>query len=488
VACQGGQCVLSSCNKGWGDCNQSPQDGCETNLSADPANCGACGTACKFANAIAGCADGCYIRSCSFGFDNCDGNDANGCELSVVANQQNCGACGNPCAAVPHAKNACINAACQLTSCDNGYSDCDKNLANGCEIATGTDAANCGACGNRCAQGLVCVQGGCTCPQCNLPNAKSACVNLVCAVAQCNINWGDCDNQPQNGCERNLVSDAANCGACAKACAQGLVCVNGSCTCPNCQRPNARTSCVNNVCQLDSCFQGFGNCNGNDADGCEVDLGSDKNNCSACGMACQMGNTCVGGVCQAFRSNVLLCGTSTRAINVFIPQGLNFNVMSSCKPDINTQAMFISRGWGNGINAADLQTYLTNGGIALTEFNISHLIWNAAFGTNAAQGARAGSCQDNLPSVVQFTANDPFWQDNMFVAMQPNQTGCGYSITNFPGLIPLAGWDANNVAVGYRDLGSGRLWATDFDWQDGQAYAMGNNTIALMGYMMTHRR
>jgi hypothetical protein len=173
-------------------------------------------------------------------------------------------------------------------------------LPNGCEIATGTDVTNCGACGTRCAQGLVCVAGVCTCPVCNLPNAKSACVNLKCAVGQCNVNWGDCDGLPQNGCERSLSNDAANCGVCGAACAQGLVCVNGSCTCPNCMRANAKTSCVNNVCVLDSCFPGFGNCDGNDNNGCEVDLASDVANCAKCGSACKVNNSCVDSACVEY--------------------------------------------------------------------------------------------------------------------------------------------------------------------------------------------
>src|SRR5262249_31479279 len=135
-------------------------------------------------------------------------------------------------------------------------------------------------------QGLICKMGECTCPNCNLANAKSGCVNNQCVVMECNVNWGDCDGNQVNGCEQNLTNDVKNCGVCNRACGQGLVCVNGSCTCPNCMRPNARTVCINAVCMFDSCLPGFGNCDNNPDNGCEVDLNKSDGNCTACGMKC----------------------------------------------------------------------------------------------------------------------------------------------------------------------------------------------------------
>src|SRR5262249_1189878 len=93
--------------------------------------------------------------------------------------------------------------------CDN---DAKKN---GCEVKLDSDAANCGACGKQC-MGAA-------------PNAMSACVASVCSLA-CNKGWGDCDNDMGNGCEKDVTSDAANCGACAKACANGQSCVASRCS------------------------------------------------------------------------------------------------------------------------------------------------------------------------------------------------------------------------------------------------------------------
>ena len=337
ASCEAGQCVIGSCLAGWGDCNMNPADGCETNLRSDPVNCTACGMTCNLANAVQGCSDGCYLRACKFGFDDCDADTKNGCEMNVLADVRNCGGCGLPCGASPNGRNGCVNGSCQLTSCNNGFADCDGMYANGCEVSTNTDINNCGMCGMKCGQGLVCSAGMCTCPNCNLPNAKSTCVNLKCVVAQCNVNWGDCDGLPQNGCERNVTSDASNCGQCGLVCAQGLVCVNGSCTCPNCQRANARTSCVNNMCQLDSCFPGFGNCDGNDVNGCEADLNNDVNNCGACANKCPQNNSCVAGKCEAYN-----CGGWTP----LMVGGVVFcysNTPGTCQ-----QAHTLCEGLGNG--------------------------------------------------------------------------------------------------------------------------------------------
>ena len=301
ASCVNGTCVAGTCAAGWGDCNMSGPmgDGCETNLRTDPKNCTACGMTCSFKNATAACADGCYITACSFGWDDCDAMDQNGCETAVISDPKNCGACGMACPGVPHAKNGCINGSCQLTGCDVGWSDCNGNLQDGCEVGTGTDVRNCGLCGNACPQGAVCVGGACTCPQCNIPNARPACVNFKCAIDSCLPNFGDCDGLPQNGCERPLGNDASNCGACGKVCPQGLICNLGACTCPQCNIPNAKTACVNNVCVLDSCLPGWSNCDNFAGNGCESDVSSDAKNCGGCNVVCpQNAPFCTGGNCN----------------------------------------------------------------------------------------------------------------------------------------------------------------------------------------------
>ena len=44
--CVNNACTIASCNTGYADCNHNAHDGCETHVSADPLNCGACGILC----------------------------------------------------------------------------------------------------------------------------------------------------------------------------------------------------------------------------------------------------------------------------------------------------------------------------------------------------------------------------------------------------------------------------------------------------------
>ncbi len=232
--CQDGQCGFSGkCDPGWGDCNQDPKDGCEANLHVDPKNCTACGMACDIQGAVAACADGCYAAACEFGFDNCMNDPTGACQTSVLSDSNNCGACGNSCGNFPNATAQCQNASCILGSCNTGYADCDHQVMNGCEAIVATDPKNCGACGNACPQGEVCVGGACTCPQCNnaFPNASANCVNNQCVFSQCNLGYASCDGNTQNGCETHVAGDPKNCGACGNVCPMNLpACVNGACS------------------------------------------------------------------------------------------------------------------------------------------------------------------------------------------------------------------------------------------------------------------
>src|SRR5258706_3327937 len=131
-----------------------------TNLATDPQNCGTCANVCAFSNAAAACSGGsCEMGACNFGYANCDGSPSTGCEVNIRTDPYNCGTCSNVCV-TPHATPACVNASCQVGTCDSGYADCDSKQA-GCETNTNSDPSNCGACGNRCAGGHACSSGVC---------------------------------------------------------------------------------------------------------------------------------------------------------------------------------------------------------------------------------------------------------------------------------------------------------------------------------------
>jgi hypothetical protein len=140
---------------------------------------------------------------------------------------------------------------------------------------------------------------GRACP--GAPNAAPRCVAGVCQVA-CRPGFGDCDGNPANGCETDLTSDAAHCGTCDSACPAF---------------PNATPACSGGRC-TSTCAPGFGDCDGNPANGCETDLTSDVAHCGKCTLAC-IGSvtttaTCQGGTCQYACTNPgpgqVICGKS----------------------------------------------------------------------------------------------------------------------------------------------------------------------------------
>ncbi|MDR0965468.1 MAG: hypothetical protein LBM75_03005, partial [Myxococcales bacterium] len=134
--------------------------------------------------------------------------------------------------------------------------------------------------------------------------------------------------------------------------------------------------------------------------------------------------------------------------------------------------------------------YMNCGGIIITEMNTSHQVYNYLFGTSYQFSASYGGCSDMAPTDVQFTSDDPFWQDIPFMtpADYGSSSGCGYDISNLPGITPLAGWSPSTVAIGYIDYGLGRLWFLDVDWQDGQNIPQFTYTSDIINYMASHRR
>lgn len=76
--------------------------------------------------------------------------------------------CGNPCPnKFSNAVGDCSNFVCVISKCTAGYSDCNKLKADGCEIILNTDNDNCGKCGNKCnlsatENPTTCINGACS--------------------------------------------------------------------------------------------------------------------------------------------------------------------------------------------------------------------------------------------------------------------------------------------------------------------------------------
>jgi hypothetical protein len=147
---------------------------CTANTSADPNNCGGCGVVCPDANhAHRLCADGkCTIECDTSMYFDCNGRADDGCEVDLVHDNTNCGACGNVCPVTETADGRCgyTDKAAQHIGCPgcnvgstpaNYYANCDLISSNGCETITWNDNNNCGACRNVCPSGTHCLNANC---------------------------------------------------------------------------------------------------------------------------------------------------------------------------------------------------------------------------------------------------------------------------------------------------------------------------------------
>jgi hypothetical protein len=273
-SCQGGACT-TTCSLGQTVCSGTCRD-----LQTDNTNCGACartctgGTACSAGNCL-----------CPAGQTGCSGT----CR-ALQTDNNNCGVCGRVCGG----GQTCVAGVC-TTTCSAAQTDCSGTCR---DLAT--DNTNCGACGAVCTGGTSCSGRSCVCP-----------------AGQTNCS-GTC---------RALTTDNSNCGACGTVCGAGTVCSAGACTstCASpttncsgvcrdlqndanncnacgtvCTRANGVAGCAAGACTLAACNSGFGNCDGNNANGCETSTSTSVTNCGVCGNSCQFANaaaSCVAGRC-----------------------------------------------------------------------------------------------------------------------------------------------------------------------------------------------
>lgn len=140
----------------------------------------------------------------------CDADAGNGCEADLANDPEHCGSCGVAC----HSPDCACRDGVISVVCPAGRADCDGDSRNGCEVDIDTSMQNCGRCGRLChtmghdALEAICVAGHC---------------KITCQIEP--FGQGDCDDNPDNGCETNLWTDE-NCGMCGVRC----TCIDGKCT------------------------------------------------------------------------------------------------------------------------------------------------------------------------------------------------------------------------------------------------------------------
>jgi hypothetical protein len=125
----------------------------------DMANCGRCGYICQSRpnTASVACMGGACVLGCTGGFGNCDASEPNGCETDLRASALHCGRCGNAC---PRGQ-VCTGSMCAPITCPANMADCDLDVTNGCEASLLADANHCGRCGMQCPIGNGCFNGTC---------------------------------------------------------------------------------------------------------------------------------------------------------------------------------------------------------------------------------------------------------------------------------------------------------------------------------------
>ena len=85
-----------TCNGVDDDCDGTTDEGFD--FQGDEMNCGGCGIECVFRNGTGTCSGGaCVVSACDPGFEDCNNNGADGCEIDTTSNASNCAGCGNVC-------------------------------------------------------------------------------------------------------------------------------------------------------------------------------------------------------------------------------------------------------------------------------------------------------------------------------------------------------------------------------------------------------
>lgn len=223
----------------WETCSYGTCRGCEpgqslcgehcVDLKVDDGNCGQCGYDCREhvpdgyeppPFMVWGCAYGCRSK-CTPRRANCNGLEEDGCEVDLtVPNDEHCGACGVECTAPETCRSMIGDSSGRSLgcACSDGLVNCplsDIETYLNCVDIT-TDDKNCGGCGMRCPSSNSCVGGLC--------------------VPRCKESTADCNGASADGCETNLASDPANCGACGHVCdgVPGQPCVQGHCAVEAC--------------------------------------------------------------------------------------------------------------------------------------------------------------------------------------------------------------------------------------------------------------
>jgi hypothetical protein len=254
--CSAGRCTCAGAmgSVGGGEvCTGGTPECCSTgcvNPASSTSNCGACGNVCGAGETCSAGACTCGGTSGTMGVgEACTGAGNECCSstcTNVTTDPTHCGSCTNVCGA----SETCGGGRCQCggTTGAAGAQACPgaSNECCGTTCANITSsAANCGMCGNDCADDVV--------------NATETCMSSICGYSSCDMGWADCTGGAADGCETDITMPS-NCGACGNVCGTNETCnMAGDCACGTSISSPTGPACTTGTCNP-SAMGGMGQC------------------------------------------------------------------------------------------------------------------------------------------------------------------------------------------------------------------------------------
>ncbi|MEQ8826192.1 MAG: hypothetical protein RIC82_00245, partial [Parvibaculum sp.] len=106
-------------------------------------------------------------------------------------------------------------------------------------------------------------------------------------------------------------------------------------------------------------------------------------------------------------------------------------------------------------------------------------------------GEFVGDCQDNVMPSTILNPSDPFWLANPLAPVGPTEDSCGSDLQDVVdgeggAVVALGARDDGSVSLAYRTQGSGVLFLSGADWQDGEA-SFTDSSRSLFGGMIVAR-